>query len=176
MPFFFKNITDIGLAQQALDTTKEIGSILRRQSMQKRLDYFNDKQDTYLNDALNKQFAYPDRLKLQREFFNITKMMINELAVLYNETPIRELRDGKETDKKLFDDILEHSNFNNVLQTSNEFVKLLKTVLIKPEWDELTQRVNLRIFTPNMFDVIMDEKLVPIWTGDDLSTVVPSPN
>ena len=92
MPFFFKNITTKQIALQALDATKETGSLLRRQDMQKRLDYFNDKQDSYLEQALYKQFEYPDRLKLQREFFNITNLMINELAVLYNEDPLREMK------------------------------------------------------------------------------------
>ena len=84
MPFFFNRITTKQIAQQALNTTKETGSILRRQDMQKRLDYFHDKQDSYLEQALYTQFEYPDRLKLQREFFNVTNLMINELAVLYN--------------------------------------------------------------------------------------------
>jgi hypothetical protein len=135
-----------------------VGSQQRRQAMQKRLDYFNDKQDTYLQEALQEQFEYPERLKLQREFFNVTKLMINELAVLYNEDPLREIKDGKESDKELFQDILDNTNLNNTLQTVNEFVKLLKTVLVKAEWNEEDGRVVFRIFTPNMFDVIMDEQ------------------
>ncbi len=156
MPFFFKDITTKQIAQQALDATKQTGSMLRRQAMQKRLDYFNDKQDTYLMTALYNQFQYPERLKLQREFYNITKMMINELAVLYNEDPLREVMDGSESDKELFQDILDNTNLNNVLQSVNEYVKLMRTVLVKPEWDG--ERVVYRLFTPNMFDVIMDEQ------------------
>ena len=158
MPFFFKDISTRQIAQQALDATKQTGSILRRQSMQKRIDYFNDKQDTYLEKAIYTQFEYPERLKLQREFFNITKMMINELAVLYNEDPLREIMDGTDSDNQIFQDILDNTNLNNILQTVNEYVKLLKTVLVKPEWSDDLGRVVFRIFTPNMFDVIMDEQ------------------
>jgi len=173
MPFFFNRITTKQIAQQALNTTKETGSILRRQDMQKRLDYFHDKQDSYLEQALYTQFEYPDRLKLQREFFNVTNLMINELAVLYNEDPLREIKypikldkEGKEIpgdeamkekDQQMFDDILENTNLNNTLQTVNQFVKLMKTTLVKPEWDESEKAIAYRIFTPNMFDVIMDE-------------------
>ncbi|MCP3683777.1 MAG: hypothetical protein GY861_13920 [bacterium] len=157
MPFFFKNITTRQIAQQALDTTKQTSSILRRQDMQKRIDYFNDKQDAYLQQALYGQFEYPERLKLQREFFNVTNLMINELAVLYNEDPLREIKDGVDKDTELFDAITESTNLNNVLQTVNQYVKLMRTVLVKPEWSEQEESIVYRIFTPNMFDVIMDD-------------------
>ena len=78
MPFFFGNISTKRIAEQALNTTKYSGSVLRRQDMQKRLDYLHDKQDAYLQTALSTQFEYPERLKLQREFFNVTNLMINE--------------------------------------------------------------------------------------------------
>ena len=157
MPFLFKKINTRQVAELALNVTKDSGSILRRQDMQKRIDYFNDKQEQYLTNALLLQFEYPDRLKLQKEFFNITNLMINELAVLYNEDPLRELKDGNDKDAEIFDAILENTNLNNTLQTVNQYTKLLKTVLVKPEWDKDAESIAYRIFTPNMYDVIMDE-------------------
>ena len=157
MAFLFKDITTRQIAQLALDTTKQIGCVKRRQSMQKRLDYFQDKQLSYLTDALNTQFEFVDRLKLQKEFYNITNLLINELAVLYNEEPLRELLYASEKEQELYSEIVDKSKLNSLMQQVNKLCKLTKTVLVRPVWNEREQIIKYRIYTPNIFDVIQDE-------------------
>ena len=84
---FFKNVTSEALAKQALAIMLNPASKLRRKNMQKRLDYFNDIQLNYLDTLLAQQFAKYQSMKLQKEFFNLTKLVIDELSVIYNEEP-----------------------------------------------------------------------------------------
>lgn len=155
MPFFFKDLTTKEIAKQALFETKQAPSMDRRKRMQKRIDYYNDKQLEYLEKLIQDQFTYPDRLRLQKEFMNVTSMIINELAVLYSEEPIRELKNANEAENDHYFDILEKSNFNSIMEATNRLTKLTKTTLVRPVWRDGS--MDFVIYTPNMFDVIMDE-------------------
>jgi len=147
-------------AQLALDTMRSQEGTERRQRMQKRLDYyFGDKQVEYLDNVLSEQFIYPDRLKLQKEISNITEMIINEAAVLYNEEPYRELiaADEKyniEKDSEIYSKLIDESKINSVMKTAQRLTKLCKTVLVRPAWRD--EHIEYDIYTPNMFDVLQD--------------------
>ena len=77
MPFSsnFQAASDQAQAQQALNVVKLNASTLRRQNIQKRIDYYFGVQDAYLEKEIDKQFTYPDRLKIQREYFNCTQIV-----------------------------------------------------------------------------------------------------
>ena len=129
----------------------------RMQNMQKRIDYMDDKQLNYLSKALADQFEFPDRLKLQKEFFNITNLMINELAILYSEEPLRELSEGaSEKESEYYSEIVTNTELNTLMQQVNKLTKLTKNVLVRPVWSN--DRIEYRVYTPNMFDIIQDEQ------------------
>lgn len=147
-------------AQYALDIMRSQEGMDRRQRMQKRLDYyFGDKQVEYLDELLNDQFTYPDRLKLQKEIHNLTEMIINEAAVLYNEEPYREIvkedpEADTEKDSKAYSTLIDESKINSVMKTAQRLTKLCKTTLVRSAWRD--GHIEYDIYTPNMFDVIQD--------------------
>jgi hypothetical protein len=149
-----KKPTNMEQAQRALDVLKELAGRNRRMRMQERIDYLYDKQETYLDDLLTDQFQFPDRLKLQKEFYNITSLIINELAVIYNEEPTREIVNGTAKDDELYENIVKDSQINQVMQQVNRFTKLCRTVAVRPVWRNNT--IKYDIYTPNIYDVFQD--------------------
>lgn len=161
MPFFSSlfNLshppTNESQARQAIIHLRGDASKQRRVRMQKRLDYYLDKQEAYLDDELIKKFKNPDRIKLDKEFYNITRLVIDELGVIYNENPIRELQGGSDRDTEIYTKIVEDGQLNQVMQQANRFTKLFKTTMIRPVWRD--ERIQFDLYTPNMFDVFQDK-------------------
>lgn len=153
---FFRNnkIDTMAIAKQAVAQLKTDNSRMRRASMKKRIDYYQGKQLTYLDELLDTQFKMPDRLKLQKEFYNVTEMIINELAVLYSMPPKRELCECEDEDaESIYKDIITKGKLDAAMATANKYAKLCKVVLVRPVWRE---KIEYDIYTPNMFDVIQD--------------------
>jgi hypothetical protein len=130
-------------------------SELRRKDMQKRIDYYYDKQLSYLDDNLKKQFKKPDNLKLQKEFDNVTSLIIDELAVIYAQEPIRKIINGTDKDQELYERIITEGKLNLILAEANKMSKLCKTVLIRVVWRN--DKIQFDIITPNIFEVIQDQ-------------------
>jgi hypothetical protein len=141
-------------AEEALRLLQEITGRNRRSSMQKRMDYYYDKQLAYLENALNTQFSYPERMKLQKEISNITKMIIDEQGIIYNEEPVREIIEGTAKDVETYEQIVKDSGLNLIMQQVNKFVKLFKTVAVRPVWRD--NGIQYDIYTPNIYDVFQD--------------------
>jgi hypothetical protein len=146
-----REVTSRQIAEQLVSIIER--NYMRRANNQVRLDYYYDRQMIHLNNALNKQFRFPTRLNLQKEIVNITKMIVDELAGLYIEEPQRELVDGTDKDKELFQRITEEAQLNSVMDTNNKLVKLCKTTLVRPVWRD-GEGIRYVIYTPNMFDVL----------------------
>ena len=142
------------LAKEALFQAKIEQNKLRRENMQKRIDYYHGNQKAHLLQAIKRQFKYPNRLNLQYEFFNLTAMIIDELAAIYKEEPKREIVNGTDRDKEIYDAIQESSSINLVLTTVNRYTKLCKTCMVRPVFRGGV--IEYDIFTPNIFDVVQD--------------------
>ncbi len=54
-----------------------------KRDIEKRLDYYNDRQLPYLLELITEQFAHADPLAIQPHFFNIVKPIINEISMIY---------------------------------------------------------------------------------------------
>lgn len=158
----FKAPTNATQATQALQLLNGTASRQRRISMQKRMDYYYDKQEQYLKDMLLKQFKQPERINLQKEFDNITRFIVDEIAVLYNEPPFREIQEGSAQDIEIYDEIIKGSQFDIMMQQANRFTKLFKTAIMRPVWRN--NSIQYDIYTPNMFDVFQDviDPTIPI--------------
>lgn len=127
----------------------------RRQRFQKRIDYYYGVQEKYLDEDIKSNFKYPDRIKLQKEFKDITRFITDELAIIYNDAPTRMLIDGSENDVDILSDIWEKSHIDLVMKTVNQLTKLCRTVAVKVSWRN--DRIQYDIYTPNIFDVIPDK-------------------
>ena len=153
-----QDISSMKIAKQAVAQLRTDTSRLRRSEMKKRIDYFYGKQLNYLDELLQIQFKYPERLKLQKEILNITEMIVSELAVLYSVNPKRELIEINDNEdiQKLYSKIIDDGKLNSIMSLANKLAKLCKTVLVRPVWRE--EKIEYDLYTPNMFDVIQDVK------------------
>ena len=155
MGYFLNEINNRSITSR--DLAKDLLGVVdrnyeRRANSQVRLDYYNDKQLVYLKQLISNQFKFPERLNLQTEFMNVTRMICDELGSLYIKAPTRKIEDGTDADSELFDDIAEMAQLDSVMDTNNKLVKLCKTTMVRPVWrDETIQYI---IYTPNMFDVL----------------------
>ena len=139
---------------------KKIQSQKRREDVEKRIDFYHDVQEYYIQKELENTFKYPDRIKLQLEFINITRMIIDEIACLYGQEPIREICDGNENDAEIYTKIVEEGQLNLVMDKLQKMVKLCKTAIIRPVIrDPLTQpeKMEFDILMPNIYDVLPND-------------------
>ncbi len=126
----------------------------------KRLDYYYDRQLTYLQDMISTQFAHTDPLSLQPHFFNIVKPIVNETAMIYRSGARRSLiRDSNKPVgaklTKLWTFIQQKTRYETIMKTANRHVKLCRNVLIKPSFRY--NSIKLDILTPNLVDVLVDD-------------------
>lgn len=143
------------LMLRAYQRVEKKRSLARRQHMQKRLDFYDGDQIDYLDHELLEQFKKPDRLKLQKEIFNLTKAIIDEEAVIYSKPPKREVVDGTNADKELLNSIIKEGQLDIVLDTVNKMTKLCKVVLVRPVVRQ-REKIEFDIITPNVFDVMQN--------------------
>ena len=139
-------------ANNALTKFLKTPSQQKRKRYQKRMDYYNGVQEEYLKNDLKQVFKDPTRLKLQREYENWTAFLIQEVAAVYDEPPIRKVIEGSKQDEELFNQIWEDSRIDLVMQEVNRMTKLHKTVIVKVCWRD--EKIQYDILTPNVYDVI----------------------
>ncbi len=131
-----------------------------KRDIEKRLDYYNDRQLPYLLELISQQFVHADPLSVQPHFFNIVKPIINEISMVYRSGARRTLvRDGggdvDEAVVAVWEFIQRTSSYDMIMKTVNRMVNLCKTVLVKPSFR--AGGIKLDILTPNLVDVVVDE-------------------
>ena len=115
----------------------------------KRLNFYHDGQIERLEEQLNELFSEPEKMiKLE---LNLIKKVINNLAQVYRESPVRTLEGGTEKDQDLYADILEQCSFDVKLKQASRYTKLLKTILLRPVYRN--EKLDIDILTGNLLDV-----------------------
>lgn len=132
-----------------------------KRDMKKRLDYYYDRQLPYLVELVRQNFAHCEPLENQLQFFNIVKPIVNETAIVYKGGTKRILNmpNGEEVPhsvRKLWQFILDSSQYDAVLKTVNRMVNLCKTVLVKPSFRK--EQIRFDIITPDKIDVFCDDE------------------
>jgi hypothetical protein len=122
----------------------------RKTEAAKRLEFYHDYQLERLTEQLTQLFSDPD--KFTKLSLNIIKKVINNLAQVYREPPVRTLEGGSEKDQQLYSEILEQSAFDIKMKQASRYTKLLKTILLRPVWRN--DRLDIDILTGNITDVI----------------------
>ena len=131
-----------------------VSSTNRRSEISKRIDYYEDKQIEYTKDILTKTFSKPEKMKLQVEFDNITKNIVDELAVIYKKNPIRKIINGSKKDEEIYEKILKTSKINTVLKQVNAYSKLCKNVIVKVVWRN--EQIELDIISSDLYDIVQN--------------------
>lgn len=120
----------------------------RKVKTAKRLDLYHDAQLHHLEIKLNKLFS--DSSAMVKVCLNVVKKVINNLAQVYRESPFRTI-EGSDSDKELYNGIIESMALDVKLKQASRYVKLLKTILLRPVWRN--ERLDLDILTGNILDV-----------------------
>ena len=131
-----------------------------KRNIEKRLDYYNDKQLPYLLELISAQFANADPLALQPHFFNIVKPIVNETSMVYRSGARRTLfhEKGEVTDDEitqLWQHIQNECHYDAIMKTVNRMVNLCKTVIIKAAFRN--GGIRLDVLTPNLVDVVPND-------------------
>lgn len=128
------------------------------------LAFYEGRQDEFVWLDLVKQFRNPEKQQILP--LNFTKEIIDEISILYRETPIYKIvdEDGKhlEADQKLWDAIQKDARYNQIMDKVDRWCHLLGTVLVKVSFiDEHGQiveetekgRVQLDVLHGGAYDV-----------------------
>lgn len=150
----------LGLIQNSIQRAKLASNQARKDEACKRIDYYKGDQLGHLENILARQFAHPERLKLQMQFSNITRRIINEVSVVYKRPAQRRLMLGgspiEGPKAEAYQKMLEDARIDAVLKKVNRYANLLNTILVQAVWRN--ERVELDILTPDMVNVVQDAK------------------
>ena len=151
------------ILQESIMRGKMAANDERKREASKRLDLYKGEQLLHVEDALKKQFAHPERIRLQTEFTNIVKPIINQVSVVYKKPAIRQLKnkagdplEGSGADA--YSDMVTKSRLDAMLKTVNRRATLLNTVGVQAVWNEELDGVRLDIWTPELLNVVQDPK------------------
>ena len=122
----------------------------RKEDTAKRLNFYHDAQLERLSEQLSQLFSEPENMI--KVTLNIVKKIINNLAQVYREPPVRTLEGGTETDQQLYSEILEQCAFDVKIKQASRYANLLKTILLRPVWRN--EKLDLDILTGNLLDVV----------------------
>lgn len=108
------------------------------------LAFYEGRQDEFIWLDLVRQFRNPEKQQILPS--NLTKEIIDEVSILYQESPVYRVvdEDGKplKDDQKLWEEIMEHSRYLMTMDKLDRWTRLLGTVLVKVSFvDEDTGRL-----------------------------------
>lgn len=180
----------IGIAEEVNSESRRA----RRKEDYHRFLMYNGKSKGLIYEALIKDFAKKtvDALASRIVTLNITKKIINKLAGVYIEPPVRKVADESEADSALLNKYEDTLNINVTMKEANRYFKLTKRMLVelfldddgKPSSRALPSHT-YEVFsfskkTPNRLDVVaiiqkdsMDPKdqEVDIWCDEEFYTI-----
>lgn len=97
------------------------------------LAFYEGRQDEFIWLDLVRQFRNPEKQQILPA--NLTKEIIDEVAILYQEDPIYQIVDEKgkvlKEDQELWEEIQQHSRYKMIMDKVDRWCWLLGTVLVK---------------------------------------------
>lgn len=129
------------------------------------LAFYEGRQDEFIWLDLVRQFRNPEKQQILP--MNLTKEIIDEVSILYQEAPIYQVvdSDGKllKEDQKLWEEIMDKSRYLMLMDKLDRWTRLLGTVLVKvsfvdPETGQLVKeneggQVQLDILHGGVYDI-----------------------
>jgi len=137
------------LVKSAFQSATRMANTERKRNAAKRLDFYHDFQTEYIREQLAAHFSKPE--KLTPCFVNITKKVINRLAMVYVEDCKRTVEHGNQRDVDIFAEIERSSWLGAKFKLANRYSKLLGMVLLRPVWRQNT--IDLDVMTPDILDI-----------------------
>lgn len=97
------------------------------------LAFYEGRQDEFVWLDLVRQFRNPEKQQILPT--NLTKEIIDEVSILYQESPIYQVVDEKgkvvKEDQELWEEIMENSRYLMIMDKLDRWTRLLGTVLVK---------------------------------------------
>lgn len=129
------------------------------------LAFYEGRQDIFVWLDLVKQFRNPEKQQILP--MNLTKEIIDEISILYQEAPIYQVVDTKgklvQADQELWEEIMDKSRYLMLMDKLDRWCHLLGTVLVKvsfvdPETGHLVKKtqggqVQLDIMHGGVYDI-----------------------
>lgn len=143
------------LMQFLLKQAKNNANNDRKIDLDNRKDLYEDDGEELIKYEIRKNFSLEtyDRIRLMiDESCNVLKRIINEISIVYKQSPIRTL--DIESAQPVYDDLIERTQLNTIMQSVNAYTNLMNHcgVLILPS----DQGVQYSILTPELVDVYQD--------------------
>jgi hypothetical protein len=139
---------------------REAENILRIQQQEKLYDYYISDEINILSrldEALKVTFDEEDIAEFQKEYINITKKIINQLAIVYNEPAKRNILLNGKKDEKLTANLFTAlpSNINTIDKTAHRYAKLFNTSLTRITFR--SGRLLYDVLPSHLFDIAVDD-------------------
>lgn len=133
-----------------------------------RIDYdkylvFNGKLKELIRKAIQAEFILPEtvaQLVNRVVPINITGKIIDKLATVYKEVPVREPGDKNEADQELVDFYTKEMSFNRKMKFCNQMFKLYKHSLLEPYVDSYGVP-RMRVLPSHTYTVLSDDMIDP---------------
>lgn len=122
---------------------------LRKQTAAKKLDLYHGFQADYVMDALRQHFTKPE--VFTPAFVNLTRKVVNQLAMVYVQDARRSLVDGTDQDAATFTGIERSCSLGARMKLANRYAKLLGMCAVRPVWRN--GALDLDVVTPDLLDV-----------------------
>lgn len=162
----------------------------RKQDLERWLMY-NGKTQDIIKESIKKEFNRPETVEeliARLVPLNIIQKIINKLAGVYVEAPLREVVDENEADLELMELYEEAASVNSRFKEANRYFKLFKRNLMEPFVDhdgvpglrnlprhtyEVYSFNSMRPDKPDLIaiikhdDELRDNQVIKIWTADN---------
>ncbi|WP_045222149.1 phage portal protein [Desulfonatronum thioautotrophicum] len=150
------------LVRSAFQAATRMSNIERKRNAAKRLDYYHDFQNEYIREQLQKHFSKPQNMSPC--FINLTRKVINRLAMVYVEDARRIVEHGTERDQEILGNIERTTWLGAKWKLTNRYSKLLGMVLLRPVWRN--NHIDVDLLTPDILDVVTGD------SPEDIQTVL----
>lgn len=151
-------LLSLSMIQESIMGAKLDYNSERKREARKRLDYYSGDQRRHTDDVMRAQFQNPERMRLQLEFSNITREIVDQVSMLYKKPAKRTLLvGGKPVSDEIaarYAEMTRVSQLDSVMKRVNRFTTLLNTVGVQVAWRK--DCLCLDILTPDLVDVAQD--------------------
>ncbi len=135
----------------------------RQRQIEELLDYYENKPEEVIRRRLAARFSDPAALKLSTHYRNITRAVIEQSALIFQEPP--SVTFNSEQHQDTWDELWDEINIPAVLQAIEAYTLLCGSLLVRV--DTITNErakdghtIEVRLITPNQFCVTPDP-LIP---------------
>ncbi len=152
-----------------LDTKPLIEAIYSQENLERlnsdylRYKIYNGKLKEVIRTAIQKEFLLPETVREMSDRIipiNITQKIVNKLAAVYREKPLREAADYNEKDQENIDALEGILGIDHKMKQANRYFKLHKHVAIEPYLSSEFEP-ELRVLPSHTYTPYSDDPIEP---------------